>query len=374
MSALSALLRVAPAALVFGILAGCQQGASEAPTAPTPAASTSGTAAAAPASSGASDIADDAVVASWDGGSLTYGELREQIDSQLVQLEMEYLQGRYRAQQQAAEGMGLRAVVAAEAKALGTDEEGLIKTAVEDKVSAPTDAEIDEFYPVVKRQLRNAPLDKVRDQVAAMLVERQKGELLQAYIGELREKYKLDISVPFPDLPRIDMSADDDPSVGPANARVTIIEFGDYECGYCGRAFATVQEVRAKYPDDVRVVYRDFPLSFHPRAVPAAVAANCAGKQDKYWEMHNSLMQNQRKLDDDGLKEQAEGLGLDMAAWQSCVDASDVQIAEIENDFSAGEAAGVSGTPAFFINGIFLSGAQPIDQFETIIERELQGS
>ncbi len=322
------------------------------------------------------DITDAHVVAKWDGGQITYGDLKADISTQLAQLEVEYLQNRYRTQQQAAEGSGIRAVVAAEAKSRGMSEEELISAEVEEKITSPTDAEVEEFYPVVKRQLRNAPLDKVRDQVEAALMDRRKGERLQVYIDELRSKYGLEIDVPYPDLPRIDMPTDGDPSVGPEDARVTIIEFGDYQCGYCAKAFSTVQRIHEKYPDDVRVVYRDFPLSFHPRAIPAAVAANCVGEvggDGKYWEMHDALMQNQSALGDEDLEATAEGLGVDMGKWQACMDAKDKQLEEIQGDFEAGSAAGVSGTPAFFINGIFLSGAQPFEQFEAIISRELGG-
>jgi len=344
--------------------------------APTPAATNTANAAApAAATSNNNDLAEGHVVAKWEGGQLTYSDLRADIDTQLSQLEMEYLQNRYRTQLQAAEGSGIRAIVEAEAAAQGKTDEELITAEIDGKIAKPTEAEIEEFYPVVKRQLRGAPFDQAKGQVEAMLMERRRGEALQAYIATLREKYKLEIDVPYPDLPRIDMSADDDPSIGPADAKITIIEFGDYECGYCARAFSTVQQLREKYPDDVRIVYRDFPLSFHPRAVPAAVAANCAGEvggETKYWEVHNSLMQNQSALQDDDLKAAVQKAGVDMSKWSTCI-TDDKQLAEIQKDFEDGSNAGVSGTPAFFINGIFLNGAQPLDQFEVIIKRELGG-
>ncbi len=355
------------------LLLACSSGASGGASTDGAAAPTAATQATPPSSE---DLADDHVVAKWDGGQITYGDLKADIGTQLTQLEVEYLQNRYRTQQQAAEGSGIRAIVAAEAKSRGMSEEELISAEVEEKISPPTEAEVEEFYPVVKRQLRNAPLDKVRDQVEAALMDRRKGERLQVYIDELRSKYGLEIDVPYPDLPRIDMPTDGDPSVGPEDARVTIIEFGDYQCGYCAKAFSTVQQIREKYPDDVRIVYRDFPLSFHPRAVPAAVAANCVGEvggNSKYWEMHNTLMQNQGALGDDDLKATAERLGVDMGKWQACMEARDKQVEEIQGDFEAGSAAGVSGTPAFFINGIFLNGAQPFEQFESVISRELEG-
>jgi len=358
------------------LLLACTTTAPDGATTATPAATNTANAAApASAASSNNELSDDHVVARWDGGQMSYGELRVDIDTQLAQLEMEYLQNRYRAQLQAAEGSGIRAIVEAEAAAQGKTDEELITAEIDAKIAKPTEAEIEEFYPVVKRQLRGAPFDQAKGQVEAMLLERRRGELLQTYINDLRTKYTLEIDVPYPDLPRINMSADNDPAIGPDDAKITIIEFGDFECGYCARAFSTVQQLREKYPDDVRIVYRDFPLSFHPRAVPAAVAANCAGDiggEAKYWEVHNSLMQNQSALEDDDLKAAVEKAGIDMAKWSTCI-TDEAQLAEIQKDFEEGSAAGVSGTPAFFINGIFLNGAQPMEQFEVIIQRELGG-
>jgi len=312
-----------------------------------------------------------AVVASWDGGSLTVGELHEQLKTQLTQLEIDYLQGRYQAESQGADQFATEAIIKAEAAKQGITEDALLKREIESKITPPSEAEVEEYYPVIKRQLRNAPLDEVRPQVMQALMQRKTAERAQAYIGGLRDQYKLTVDVPFPDLPRVQISVDDDPAQGPADAKITIVEFGDYECGYCSRAFATVQQVVREYPDQVRVVYRDFPLSFHKRAVPAAVAANCAGDQGKYWEMHNLLMQRQRELGEDDLPRHAKSVGLDMDKFSACMDNPQAHVLEIQKDFEEGQAAGVTGTPAFFVNGIFLSGAQPFEQFKTIIDREL---
>ncbi len=313
------------------------------------------------------------VVATWKGGELTYGELNTEIKSQLDALERDYLQGRYELEAGAAQQMATEAVMQLEATARGIDLETLLKQEVEAKVKPPTEAEIAEFYPVVKRQLRNAPLDQVKDQVAGALMQRQQADLIQKLLAEVTAKYTLETHLPFPDLPRADVSVDDDPSLGPATARVTIIEFGEYQCPYCGKAYETVKQVLKDYPDDVRLVYRDFPLDFHQRAVPAAVAANCAGDQGKYWEYHDLLMGNQRALELEDLNGHANTVGIDMEKFSACLEDPGDHVQEVLNDLEAGKKAGVTGTPAFFINGIFLNGAVPYSQFKDIIERELKG-
>ena len=132
-----------------------------------------------------------------------------------------------------------------------------------------------------------------------------------------------------------------------------------------------VDKVLETYGDDVRMVFRDFPLSFHDRAIPAAVAANCAGEQGKYWEMHDKMMSDQRSLSDSDLMAHATSLELDIAKWETCRSKPE-QTAEVMKDFEDGQAVGVSGTPAFFINGIMISGAQPFEEFKRIIDGELE--
>lgn len=315
----------------------------------------------------------DQIVASWEGGQLTYGELTADLKSQLDALERDYLQGRYDLEAGTAQQMATEKVMALEAASRGMDLETLLKTEIQDKIAPPTDVEIAEFYPVVKRQLRNAPLDQVKDQVAGALMQRKQQELVGKLLAEVTEKYKLETSVPFPDLPRATVSVDDDPSLGPADARVTIVEFGEYQCPYCGKAYETVKQVLKDYPDDVRLVYRDFPLDFHQRAVPAAVAANCAGDQGKYWEYHDLLMADQRSLELENLTAHAATTGIDVAKFSACLENPEVHVKEVLNDMEDGKALGVTGTPAFFINGIFLNGAVPYSQFKDIIERELKG-
>jgi protein-disulfide isomerase len=180
-------------------------------------------------------------------------------------------------------------------------------------------------------------------------------------------------AAPAPTPTVADVDIDDDAILGEEDAPVTIIEFSDYQCPYCGRFFReTLPQIKSKYIDTgkVRLIFRDFPLSFHPNAEPAAIAANCAGEQGKYYEFHDKIFENQASLSDASYRQWAEELGLDVAAWEACREDPD-QRAEVRKDFLDGQNAGVRGTPAFFINGKLVSGAQPYSVFEQLIEAEL---
>lgn len=161
-----------------------------------------------------------------------------------------------------------------------------------------------------------------------------------------------------------------DPFFGPENAEVTIVEYSEFQCPYCARVVPTVNQIKEKYGDRVKVVFKDFPLDFHQYAQKAAEAAQCAHEQGRFWEYHDMLFANQGSLDIASLKQYASGLGLNTEQFNSCLD-SGKYAAEVQQDLSDGRAAGVSGTPTFFINGEKLVGAQPFSAFESLIINEL---
>lgn len=182
---------------------------------------------------------------------------------------------------------------------------------------------------------------------------------------------------------RIQASVDDDPVKGSGNASVTIIEFGDFQCPFCANFYTqTLPLIKENYINTgkVKFVYRDFPLDIscntsmnrqlHPNACKAAEAAECADNQGKFWEYHDKLFENQQSLDITSLKQYAEDLGLDAAEFNNCLDSGEMT-SEVQNDINDALSYGVEGTPAFFINGIFVSGSQPFSVFQQIIEEEL---
>ncbi len=175
----------------------------------------------------------------------------------------------------------------------------------------------------------------------------------------------------------IDVSIDDDAIKGNQDAKVTIIEFSDFQCPFCGRHFQqTLPEITEKYieTEKVRYIFRDFPLGFHENAQKAAEAAECArfvaGNDETYWKIHDKLFENQDALDIESLKQYAKELGLNTEKFNDCLDSGQMEN-EVKNDLEEGQNYGVKGTPAFFINGRFVSGAQPFSVFEEIIEEEL---
>lgn len=173
---------------------------------------------------------------------------------------------------------------------------------------------------------------------------------------------------------KVEVSIDDDPIQGDKEAPVTIVEFSDYQCPFCKRAFDdAVKQIREKYIANgkVRLVYRDYPLDFHQYALPAAMAAECADDQGKYFEMHDKLFENQQALTDDDLIKYANEIGLKEAEFTKCFKDQKYKD-EVLNDLKDGQKAGVGGTPAFFINGTVIEGAQPFSAFEKIIEEELK--
>ncbi len=313
----------------------------------------------------------DEVVVTWSGGQLTRGDLMEYTGVQLIQLEAKYLTERHDALRASLDEILSEKLLELEATAGGhKDVEALLEAEVTAKISEPTNEEVLQFYAVMKRRLRGQPLEAVRPMVIQELTRRKQGERFSEYLSHVREKYKVAVTLARPELPRLPVSVDDDPSKGPEDAPITIVQFAEFQCPYCGQAKETVDQVMKEYEGKIRMVFRDYPLSFHDRAIPAAIAANCAGEQGKYWEMYDQLMANQQSLSEPDLTRCAANAGVDLAAWTTCR-ANPAQVAEVTADFEDGAKLGVNGTPAFFVNGIMLSGAQPFSAFKEITDREL---
>jgi protein-disulfide isomerase len=175
-----------------------------------------------------------------------------------------------------------------------------------------------------------------------------------------------------PDPDRVyQVKAGASPAKGPADAPITIVEFSDFQCPYCSRVGPTLNQVLEEYPEQVRVVYKHLPLSFHKQALPAAKASAAAARPGKFWEMHDLLFQNQRNLSEVALRGYAKQLGLDMEQFEKDIASPEVA-KEVEADVLLARSLGVTGTPGFFVNGRFLSGAQPYTAFKAKIDAELK--
>ena len=304
----------------------------------------------------------------------TVGERKitlEELDQKGLAANVTPYQQLYEARRAVLDQMLEQQLLGEEAEARGVSEEELISTEVDQKVTAVTDAEIEAFYNQNQNRMGGRPLDQMKERISAFLGSQRTAQLRKQLVDGLKQKADIRISL---DPPRVSVEiADNDPATGPADAPVTIVEFSDFQCPYCQRVGPTMASVREAYGDKVRIVFRDYPLAFHQQAQPAAEAAQCAHEQGKFWEYHDKLFANQQALGADDLKKYAADLELDGERFTECFDSGRFR-QDVQDDFQYGQSVGVSGTPAFFINGRFISGAQPFDKFKEIIDEELRTS
>jgi protein-disulfide isomerase len=163
----------------------------------------------------------------------------------------------------------------------------------------------------------------------------------------------------------------DSPARGGSAARVTMVVFSEFQCPFCARVTGAVDRVLEAYGQDVRLVWKHRPLPFHDRATPAALAAEAAREQGKFWEMHDRLFANQRALGGPELEAHARALGLDLGRWRAALDSPRTR-ARLDADAALADQLGVQGTPTFFINGRPLVGAQPFERFKTMVDEEVK--
>jgi len=312
----------------------------------------------------------NAPVAKIGTDAISGKDLEDFAKGELKKLDQQYQEQLYQLKRQALDTMIMKRLVDAKAKAAGKSPDDYVQGEIMARIGPVTDAEVQQVYDAAKAQGRDLPpLPQVKDTIVRY-IQQQKGQAVaQAYYDKLKADAKVEILLPPFRAPRQQVEAKG-PSRGPENAPVTIVEFSDFECPYCSRAEETVSEVMRVYGDKIRLVFRDLPLPNHTNAPKAAEAAHCAGEQGKYWEMHAKLFANQRALDVASLKGYAKDLKLDQAKFDKCLDSGSTA-ALVEASKKAGNEAGVTGTPAFFINGVLISGAQPFDAFKEVIDAEL---
>jgi len=233
-----------------------------------------------------------------------------------------------------------------------------------------SESDVVTFYQSNINQMQGRSLEVMSPAIRRFLQEQQGEAARGSLIADLR-KAGPEVRVLF-DAPRhtIELAADD-PSIGPASAPVTLVEFSDFQCPFCQRVSPTLKQVQQKYGDKVRVVWKDFPLTqIHPQAFKAGEAGHCAADQGKFWEYHDRLFANQQALQPNDLKKHAADLGLDAAAFATCLDSSKYG-ERVRDGVAEGSRLGVNSTPTIYINGRVLSGAQPYETFAAMIEEEL---
>jgi protein-disulfide isomerase len=308
----------------------------------------------------------DPTLATLDGQKLTEEDLAPYVQSQLRPLREQ----EYQIKKKALDNLINQKLVDAEAKKKGVTTEKLYEQEVDAKVPEPTDVELNAIYAVQKDQL-NRPFEEVKAQLQQNLKRAKTQQARQEYSAHLRDQAKIAILM---SPPRVQVGFDPARVRGNPKAPVMIVEFSDFQCPYCSQVEATLKIVLAKHENTVALAFRDMPITqIHPFAEGAAEASRCAGEQGKFWEYHDLLFADQGKLDRNGLIANAAKLQLDAKQFETCISAEKYK-AQIQQDNQDGMRAGVSGTPGFFINGIFMSGALPEAMFEKAIQEQLAAS
>jgi predicted DsbA family dithiol-disulfide isomerase len=307
-------------------------------------------------------------LATIDGDPVTMADVEELAGTELGQLEHNYRLERHQLVEAALGQVVRDRLLDAEAAARGVTTDELV--AAETAGSEPvTEEQVTEWYNRNAASLGGRSLEELYSQIVDYLEGTRRQQLVNQLAQRLRqEREVIFLLEPF----RVELDNVDAPAQGPAGAPVTLTEFSDFECPYCGRFFPTLQQLKENYGDRLRVVYRQFPLNSHRNAYPAALASLCAHEQDRFWEMHDLMFTEQDRLDNESLKEKAGRLGLDRARFDACLDSA--QYAEqVRQDVLEGNRVGVQGTPAIYVNGIPVPpGAVPYAVIAGMIDEELE--
>jgi protein-disulfide isomerase len=258
----------------------------------------------------------------------------------------------------------------AEANRRNVPPEEIVRKEISEKVHPPTEAEVAKFYSENKARIPG-DLAAVSNQIASYLQEQQRQQLEQDFSKRLRSGANIRLMISQPVVPIQNISADDDPSRGDANAAVTIVEFTDFQCPSCAAMQPILDEVQKLYGNKVKLVVRDFPLPMHANARKAAEAANAANAQGKFFEYTALLFKRQNALDVAALKKYASELGLDRARFDAALDGGKFA-AEVKHDMDDGDIYGIDSTPAIFVNGVVLTELS-LEALRALIDRGLAG-
>ncbi|MEA9357807.1 thioredoxin domain-containing protein [Bacteriovorax sp. PP10] len=234
-----------------------------------------------------------------------------------------------------------------------------------------TDAQVEAF--IKERQI---PKDQINPEIKARIVEyltvESKKVAVDNWIAEKTKKTPVEIYIQKPSLPMFEVNVGDAPFKGGSDAKVTIVEFSDFQCPFCSKGAQVLSAIEKKYGNKVKIAFKHYPLPFHAQARIAAEASMCANEQDTklFWKMHDAMFADQSKLDKDNLIATAKKAGVKEAEFKACLESGKFK-AKVDANVAEGGVIGIKSTPTFFINGKLISGAQPLEVFSEVIDSEL---
>src|SRR5438093_6348695 len=305
-------------------------------------------------------------LAEVNGETITAEEIEQALGAQLRRLEQQI----YDLKRQKLEAVIGERLLAREAAKQSLSVQALLDAEVAAKAGTGTDEEVESFYQANKARLKGDEAE-TRERIRAHFQSQKLVARRQVYLQSLRSQATVVIHLQAPPVFKAEVGVEGAPFLGPVAAPVTIVEFSDFQCPFCKQVVPTLTQVRSRYGEKVKLVYRDFPIDgLHPQARNAAEAARCAHDQGKFWEYHDALFANAPKASPEQLRAYAQQVGLELPSFERCL-ASGTHAATVQKSVDEAIRLGVTGTPAFFINGELLSGAQPLEALTRAIEREL---
>lgn len=309
------------------------------------------------------------VLASVGDTKVTLADVRARAGEDLDKLETQYQLMRSKIVSTVLDSLIREKTLGAEAQRKGKSIDALVAAEGGSAGFTPTDLEITTWYEKNPERIGGRPLNDVKPQIVDYLSNVKRKEAERKLEDRIRSENKVVVNFePF----RFRFENEGAPTAGKKDAPVELVEFSDFQCPFCQRMAPTINEIKQKYPDQVRIVYRQLPLTnIHPFAFKAAEASLCANDQGKFWELHDAMFKDQKKLAVSDLKETAKALGMDEKKFNSCLD-SGRYVEQVQRDSKEAQRLGVTGTPALFVNGVLLDGgAVPFTVVEAAIQKEL---
>lgn len=300
------------------------------------------------------------VVAVLDGNPVTLADLEQKQAAKLLSARDQY----YKAQREALDQLIDDALLEMQAKRENLTVQQLLDRHIIGKIKNPTDDQLEVYYEGVQT---DQPFLAVRDKILETIRQRRIAKARKEYLNSLRLQANLEVLLASPSA---EVALGNSPTWGPKNAPVLVIEFADYECPYCQKIHPDLKKLQEEYPGKVLFAFKDFPLPMHKHAQKAAEAVRCAGRQEKFWEFHDLLFQKGSGLEIAQLKEYARALKLDAASFDRCLDSGETAVG-VKDDLEQGQRLGLTGTPSFFVNGHFFSGAVNYATIREIVEQQL---
>jgi protein-disulfide isomerase len=298
-------------------------------------------------------------IAEVNGQKLTRAELEKQKGAKLLQARYKY----YLAERDALEGFIDDKLLEIQAQRENVSVDELLKRHVTSQVKIPTEEQLRFYYEALSP---DQPYEEVRDKILQSVRDLREKNARAAYVKALRSEGSVVIEL---SPPSSEIAIGNAPRRGAETAPVQLVEFADYQCPYCQKVHPELRKLEQQYVGKIALVFKDFPLPMHSSAEKASEAAHCAGEQGKFWEFHDALFET-KKLETAELKDLARVLKLDATRFDQCLDSGE-QAAAVQKDVAEAQHLGLTGTPSFFINGHFLSGAVGYAKLRDAVEQSL---